>query len=294
MSKLLKIPCSVGILTYNSGGSLEKTLRSVVNFAEIIVCDGGSIDDTLEMARSSGCKIICQDPKFKREDGRIKDFAGVRNQMLEITTNKWFFYVDSDELLSDALVDEVRKTTACNKQPTAFWVPRKYVVNGLVIDCASTYPSRQMRLFHLDGVNRFIKSIHERIEVKTDTPISQLQNVMLIPMTTDVSAIRRKWNYYIDLEEQRVGDVTLWWWIKSCFQNLKISMLYLFRFLRNSLFCKGNKMPVRLEMERHRYHINLSTRFFWRIRPVERYVIIAFLIIVATLTIFSFYYLATR
>jgi glycosyltransferase involved in cell wall biosynthesis len=266
MTSADKIACSVGVLTFNSGGSLEQTLGAVRDFAEVIVCDGGSTDNTLDIARKYGCKITFQDPKFKRDDGKIKDFGGVRNQTLDSASYKWFFYVDSDELLSSELIEEIRSTVLNCKQPSAFWIPRKYVVNGLIIDCATTYPSKQMRLFHRDGVNRFIKTIHEKIEVKKETPISQLNNIMLIPMTTDVVAIQKKWNYYLDLEEERVGDMTFLFWLKSCAENFKISTLYLFRLLRNTFFCRGNKMPFTLEMQRHIYHINMCKRFFKMIK----------------------------
>jgi len=46
-----KIKCSVGILTFNSGDNLEKCLKSLSDFDEIIVCDGGSADSTVEIAK---------------------------------------------------------------------------------------------------------------------------------------------------------------------------------------------------------------------------------------------------
>lgn len=260
-----KIACTVGILTFNSEETLERTLESVKDFSEIIVCDGGSTDLTLEVAKEYGCRVIFQDSKFKRGDGKIKDFSGVRNQTLDVASHEWFFYIDSDELISENLAEEINDVILKSKEPRAFWIPRKYMVKGLVIDCAATYPSRQMRLFHRDGVNRFIKTIHERIEVKKETPVSELQNVMLIPMTTDVVAIQNKWNYYLDLEEERVGSIGLLTWFRMCTQNFKISTLYMFRLLRNMFFCRGNKMPISLETQRHIYHMNSCRRFFKRI-----------------------------
>ncbi len=260
-----KIECSVGILTFNNAEILSATLESVKDFAQIIICDGGSTDSTIDIAKEFDCTIILQDKKFKREDGKIKDFAGVRNQMLDTANYKWFFCLDSDEILVPELVTEIKEIVQVNK-PTAFWVPRKYVIDEKIVDCATTYPSRQMRLFHLDAVNRYIKTIHERIELKTGALVSGLKNFMLIPMTTNTKAIQKKWDYYIDLEEERVGDITLRRWIMTCMENLKISTLYLFRLLRNSLFCSGNRMPIKLELQRHLYHINICKRFWGRIK----------------------------
>ena len=260
-----KIECSVGILTFNNAESLPAALASVKDFAQIIICDGGSTDSTLDIAKSFGCTVISQDKKFKRDDGKIKDFAGVRNQTLDAANCKWFFGLDSDEILVPELVSEIKEVVD-NNEPKAFWVPRKYVVEGKIIDCATTYPSKQMRLFHRDVVNRYIKTIHERIEVKLGAPVSTLKNFMLIPMTTDVGAIQKKWDYYIDLEEERSGDITFRRWIMICAENLKISTLYIFRLFRNLLFCRGNRMPMELEMQRHLYHINICKRFLGRIK----------------------------
>jgi glycosyltransferase involved in cell wall biosynthesis len=49
-----KIRCSVGILTYNSGKNLRRALESVKNFSNIIIADGGSTDDTLQIAAEYG------------------------------------------------------------------------------------------------------------------------------------------------------------------------------------------------------------------------------------------------
>ena len=53
-----KISCSVGILTFNSAASLPVCLESVKHFSEIIICDGGSTDSTIEIARKFGCVVI--------------------------------------------------------------------------------------------------------------------------------------------------------------------------------------------------------------------------------------------
>ena len=46
----MKIPCTVGILTKNSGKTLKRALESVKDCAEIIISDGGSTDSTIIIA----------------------------------------------------------------------------------------------------------------------------------------------------------------------------------------------------------------------------------------------------
>lgn len=237
------------------------TLAALADCAEIIVCDGGSTDGTVEVARAAGARVLMQDTRFKRPDNKIADFGGVRNQMLDAATYEWFMYVDSDELITPELLAEIRGVVAAGV-PAAFWMPRKYVISGMIIECATTYPNRQMRLFHRSRVNRFIKTIHERIEVHGDAEIRELRNAMLVPLSADPNEMRRKWAYYLDLECERRKNITFVGWVSVVLENAKVSVLYLFRLIRNMLLCRGTKMPLSLELQRHWYHLSMDIRLF--------------------------------
>ncbi|MBI2476170.1 MAG: glycosyltransferase [Candidatus Taylorbacteria bacterium] len=259
-----KIQCTVGILTLNSGATIKAALESVTDFAEIIVCDGGSTDETLSLARAYGTRVIFQAQEFKVERNKIADFAGVRNQMLAAASYPWFFYLDSDELMTAALAAEMAALISSEHPSAAFWVPRKYQLRGEVVDCAATYPTKQARFFHRDAVTGFIKTIHERIEVKTGMPLLRLRHFMLVPINADPAFHRRKWRHYIELEAVRRGRISFWEWLLTCAENFKISALYGLRYVRNLFFCRGRRLPWRLEWERHAYHVNICRRF-WKL-----------------------------
>ena len=53
-----RINATVGILTFNSGKVLRRALESVSDFDDILLCDGGSTDDTLEIARAVGARVM--------------------------------------------------------------------------------------------------------------------------------------------------------------------------------------------------------------------------------------------
>lgn len=259
-----KIPCAVGILTFNSGATLKAALESVINFTEVIICDGGSTDETLSLARAYGARVIVQAPEFKSEDNKVIDFSGVRNQMIAAASHEWFFSLDSDELMTSALQAEIETLVSSGHPAAAFWVPRKYTLNGELVECAATYPSRQMRFFHRDVVKGFVKTIHEKIEVKLGASIFKLRNFMLVPFNPDPAFHRAKWEHYIELEAARHGRISFWGWFTSSAENFKISFLYVLRYVRNLIFCRGLRMPWRLEWERHMYHINTCRRF-WKL-----------------------------
>ncbi|MCR4311235.1 MAG: glycosyltransferase [Candidatus Taylorbacteria bacterium] len=259
-----KIKCTVGILTFNSDTTIKATLESVRHFAEIVVCDGGSTDETLSLARAYGAKVIVQAPEYKGEGNKLVDFSGVRNQMLSVASHPWFFSLDSDELMTPSLEAEIETCITSRQKPTAFWVPRKYMLDDEVVLCASTYPTQQMRFFHCEAVKTFIKTIHEKIEVKPNAPVETLENFMLVPMNPDPMFHRAKWQHYIELEAKRRRRISLWEWVLVCVENAKISSLYFFRFVRNLFLCRGKRIPWKLEWERHVYHLQICKRF-WRL-----------------------------
>lgn len=259
------IPCSVAILTFNNEATVSRALESAKNFDDIIVCDGGSTDRTLEIARLYGATIINQDTQFKLPNNKIRDYSGVRNQTLNTAKHKWFFFLDSDEYLTQEIVAEI-KSIVSDKQtpPVAYWVPRKYVLNGEVIRCATTYPNRQMRFFHRDATERFIKEVHERIKVKDGAPILSLKEYMLVPMCDSIAEVRKKWQYYANLESTRPDIINLWLVCKVIYGNAKISTLFILRYIRNLFFCRGPRVPFVHEMERHVYHIQIISAFLKR------------------------------
>ena len=158
------LPATLGILTRNSAGTIRRALASARGFTDIIVCDGGSTDGTLDIVREFGGRVIEQDARFRDKDGRLRDYAGVRNQVIA-ASDGWIFFLDADEMLTPPLLTEI-KIIATSQPPGAFWVPRHYVRQGREIQCATTYPSRQMRFFHKTAVEGYVRAIHEKVVVR--------------------------------------------------------------------------------------------------------------------------------
>lgn len=99
MIKNLYPKVSIVIATYNSEKTLPLTLLSVKkqNYPkdkiEVLVIDGGSEDNTLEIAKSYSCKII---PNPKREPISAKHIGFVK------ASGKYMVYLDSDEVIEDS------------------------------------------------------------------------------------------------------------------------------------------------------------------------------------------------
>jgi glycosyltransferase involved in cell wall biosynthesis len=252
-----KIPVSVEILSRNSARTLPRALESVSAFSEILLIDGDSTDDTRHLAEASGARVFRQEYKYLHRDGRIADFAGVRNQGLEAAQEQWFLFLDSDEYLSQELVEAIKK--AVEGPPAAYWVYRKYELSGETIDCASTYPNKNMRLFHKDAVVRFIKPVHERVLLKETAVVKELpQNAaLMVPLIPTPEEWRIKNRRYIQAELSSQNSITVVEWVRRCWHRFLVSGLYALRTIRN-FACTGKRMPLPYELNRHWYHFVLS------------------------------------
>src|ERR1700730_4260742 len=73
-------------------GECLASIRDVVD--EIVVVDTGSIDDTADIARDYGARVI--------HHAWRNDFAEARNVALDAAAGEWVLYVAGDERLSRA------------------------------------------------------------------------------------------------------------------------------------------------------------------------------------------------
>lgn len=250
-----KIPCSVEILTRNSAQTLGRCLESVKDFAEIIILDGNSTDRTLEIAHKYGCRIYKQ--YDTGEPGvRIKDYAEVRNKGLRFAAYDWFLYIDSDEYLSEEAVEEIRSIIS-RPDPEAYvwWQPRKYVFRGEIIECATTYPNRQIRFFRKSAVKEFRRPVHERIEIKKGERVGCLKYYEYVPLES-LAAMRSRWEYYLTLEEKRLEGTSRYALLRKMFYTLRAAALYAFRFCK-FIFCRGTRLPLIYEIDRQWYNFRL-------------------------------------
>ena len=260
-----KIPATLTVLTRNSAKTLEKALESAKDFDDIIVCDGDSTDNTLDIARRYGAQIISQDPAFL-VNGKIFDYAGLHNQMLAAAKHNWILSLDSDERCGEDLIAAIRKVVneRSREGVGVFWVNRKYVLSGTIIECAATYPNRQMRFFSKSSTSGYIKRIHERIKLNAGIVPEFLDGHMYLPFEMNIPDIRKKWDYQIAVAAKQAAPLSLRDFLDGCFHTAKVSALWFTRLAYNALFCSGTKMPFRFEMERHYFHIRLI-RALWRV-----------------------------
>ena len=130
---------SVVINTYNASKFLARVLDSVKDFDEIVVCDMESTDNTLEIAKQYGCKIVT----FQK--GNISIVEPARQYAIDTATNPWVLVVDADEIVTSALRNYLYTKIAEKDRPDGIYIPRKNYFMGRFMH--SSYPDYILRFF---------------------------------------------------------------------------------------------------------------------------------------------------
>src|SRR3989338_3793266 len=258
-----KISCSVGILTLNSEKVLRRCLESVKNFSEIIICDGNSIDGTLQIGKEYGCKVIKQYDSEEKNLSCVSDKATVRNKNLDAATNDWYIFLDSDDSLSYDAVDEIRKIVASQENKYLIYkIPMRIFIENRKIECASNYPMYQIRLFNRKTGASFIRPVHERVEFDRKFKVGTLKGFYDIHWSK--GRVDNFWEgtskFYANYEVEQYKKSSLFFYFKwVLFHRFKIIARIILYSTKNYIF-HGLKssMPPKVELCRIGYNLLIA------------------------------------
>ncbi len=147
---------SVAVITLNEERNIGGCLDSVTWADEIVVCDSGSQDRTLEIAAGYGARTF-RDP--------WRGFAGHKNLAVERCGKDWVLVLDADERVPDPLRREIEDVLRAAGPADGYSVGRRNYFLGAWIRHGGWYPDRTVRLFR-NGRGRFQpRAVHECVEV---------------------------------------------------------------------------------------------------------------------------------
>jgi FkbM family methyltransferase len=87
------------IIAQNEAHCIEQAVLSLKQFAiidEIVVVDGGSVDNTVAICEQLGCKVVVNEWQY--------DFSLQRNFAMSLCKNDWIVFIDADEWLPEKTV----------------------------------------------------------------------------------------------------------------------------------------------------------------------------------------------
>ncbi len=187
-----KIPATVRILTLQSAKTLRRCLESVKDFAEILIFDGNSTDDTVKIAKEYGARIEKQYPGRDEPNILISNWSEVVNRVVQAASYDRIFYVDDDESATPRLIQEIREITSSPEiKHYIYQVPNRVIYKGRIIKYAISYPGYQPRLFNKKAETRYEDSPHYHlIYDKKKYPPGILKNPWYVFASDDVSLKR--------------------------------------------------------------------------------------------------------
>ena len=176
---------SVVILTKNSEKYLEEVLRSVTFADEVIIYDNDSIDNTLEIAK-----------KFKNTkifiDKTWEGFGRQKQKAVNKAKNRWVFVLDSDEVITEKLKEEILQTIKTPKYE-AYFVARLNNFFGKWMRHTGLFPDYSIRLFDKTKANFNERKVHESVETKN---VGYLKNYFLHYAYESIEEFIEKQNKY--------------------------------------------------------------------------------------------------
>ena len=156
------------LITRNEEQDLPGTLTSLQGLAdEVVVVDSGSTDQTCEVARQAGARVM------------VRTFTGFdeqKNFAAEQSSHDWVFSIDADEVISPQLRASLRAWKDREPEYVAYQVGRQTNYLGAWIRHSGWYPEYHLRLYRRDHA-RFVGKLHESLHA--DGPIGRLNGDLL-------------------------------------------------------------------------------------------------------------------
>ncbi len=155
------------MIARNEEHRIARALKRLTWADEVLVVDGESQDNTVEIARELGAKV------------RVHPWKGFSRQRvlgISMAKNDWVMMVDADEVVTQRLEQEVQSLFQGTPKANGFWIRRKAFFLGKEIRHSGWSPDYQIRLFDRRYAEVEDVSIHEGIRVSG--PVGRLSSCL--------------------------------------------------------------------------------------------------------------------
>jgi glycosyltransferase involved in cell wall biosynthesis len=184
------MPLSVTLITRDAAGQLADCLASVAFADEIVVVDSGSTDDTVELARRRGARVL---------EHEWLGFGPQKQLAVDAASHDWVLCVDADERVSPKLREQIVSEL---KAPRGFVyaIPRRNRFLGRWLRHGEGYPDWSVRLFHRAHARWGSEPVHEKVVSRS--PVLRLSADLLHDSAETLEKYLDKQNRYTSLQAE--------------------------------------------------------------------------------------------
>jgi len=158
--KRSKINLSGVVISGNSESVIKECLESMKFCDELILVDTGITDNTAEIAKKYGARIV---------SCKTGSFDSWRNCGLENARGEWLLYLDSDERVTPDLEKEIVEISlglslSLGEELNCYAIPRNNYILGRRFKHSGEFPDYQKRFFRRLALHKWIGVLHEEPE----------------------------------------------------------------------------------------------------------------------------------
>ena len=216
---------SVAIITYNESQNIERCINSVKAIADdIVVIDSYSTDNTAELAKELGARVILQ--KFL---GHIEQ----KNFAISKAQYPFILSLDADEAIDEKLKQEIITLKNTTKIADGYIINRHNNYCGQWINHGAWQSDLKLRLWDSRKGKWGGMNPHDKFEMDANTKITLLEGKILHWSYTSVAQHEGKVDYFSTIAAKAYHAKGK----KS--SVFKILFSPLFRFLRDYIFKLG-------------------------------------------------------
>ena len=208
------LPLTLVVITRDAGAQLEECLASAAFAAETIVVDSGSRDDTVEIARRLGARVVSHE---------WLGFGPQKNFAVKQAAHDWVLCLDADERVSRELERSLR-AAMIEPRHSAYAMARRNRFLGRWLAHGEGYPDWSVRVFDRRRARWSEDAVHEH--VLTEGSIARLDGDLLHASGESLEAYLAKQNRYTTLQAEAMHARG------ERFSLLRLLLSPPFRFLR--------------------------------------------------------------
>lgn len=147
---------SATILLNGSPKRIQQVVKALEPLDEVLIYNNGASEEVL-----ASCRPF---PNVRIASGPFTGFGPTHNKASSLARNDWILSIDSDEVPTAELVEEIQNTALDPKR--VYSIPRRNFYRGKWIRGCGWWPDQALRLYNKQHTQFSDAQVHEKVETK--------------------------------------------------------------------------------------------------------------------------------